>query len=371
MTPWNVVAADGALIAFLLGFYTLVGNARKAPYVINTIISVFLLCLIGATICLASNGLPVKPATNTISIWLVSFTFSPPSQDSALNLAVAIIALAFLISIYRVYKISLKFNHFVDNVSWKYFPVVRDVRRLRARYQQNRTYAHDPLQIPEEARVEVFEYLRSVKAEIRRSSDARSIAIRSNHLDQASSVMAGLAVIFLRHGLTVQYLTASRHPIDFIEALKKECEDGKLDWVDVAQRVVVIDAYTPHFAFLDSIYPRKTGDLAKLGVDCVTAGMSFAGVHTAAARAFNLLKKKASTPKRSATLVIYEDPFALADLESPELYRVFVRHVLPSERLWGGMFTVVVESSQGDNDWRVLQSYADIVLAMEPKAVEA
>jgi len=47
---------------------------------------------------------------------------------------------------------------------------------------------------------------------------------------------------------------------------------------------------------------------------------------------------------RKPTLTIYEGTNALVELESTEQYRIFIRHLLPSERLWGGMFTFVIES---------------------------
>ena len=71
---------------------------------------------------------------------------------------------------------------------------------------------------------------------------------------------------------------------------------------------------------------------------------------------------KAGQQERHPILVIYEDSYALADLESPEQYRIFVRHVLPSERMWDGMFTVFLETAQPEYDWRLLHSYASMKL---------
>lgn len=85
-------------------------------------------------------------------------------------------------------------------------------------------------------------------------------------------------------------------------------------------------------------------------------------MHTAASRAFNLIKKKNKGDVRKPVLVIYEDTYALTDLESPEQYRIFVRHVLPSERLWDGMFTVFTEVGQSEADWRLLSSYGSMKL---------
>jgi hypothetical protein len=75
-----------------------------------------------------------------------------------------------------------------------------------------------------------------------------------------------------------------------------------------------------------------------------------------------VIQKQVGDADRKPTLVIYEDAYALSDLESPEQYRIFVRHVLPSERLWDGMFTVFLESGQPDGDWKILQSYASMTL---------
>ncbi len=69
---------------------------------------------------------------------------------------------------------------------------------------------------------------------------------------------------------------------------------------------------------------------------------------------------------RQPTLVIYEGAYSLVDLESAEQYRIFVRHVLPSERLWDGMFTVFVECGQAEVDWSLLQGYASMKLDLRP-----
>jgi hypothetical protein len=90
--------------------------------------------------------------------------------------------------------------------------------------------------------------------------------------------------------------------------------------------------------------------------------MTYAGMHSASSRAFNTIKEQMGCNYRQPTLVIYEDSYALTDLESVEQYRIFVRHVLPSERMWDGMLTVFLESVQPEADWRLLQAYASMKL---------
>lgn len=101
-------------------------------------------------------------------------------------------------------------------------------------------------------------------------------------------------------------------------------------------------------------------------MECISSAASYAGVHTAASRAFNVIKERAVADIRQPVLVIYEDSYALADLESAQQYRVFLRHVLPSERLWGGMFTVFLETAQPESEWNLLQSYATLCVDLRP-----
>ena len=90
-------------------------------------------------------------------------------------------------------------------------------------------------------------------------------------------------------------------------------------------------------------------------------------MHTASSRAFKVIQQQMKDLNWQPTLVIYEDSYALSDLEFTEQYRVFVRHVMPSERMWDGMFTVFIESPQADGDWRVLQTYASIMLDLRQR----
>jgi hypothetical protein len=89
-------------------------------------------------------------------------------------------------------------------------------------------------------------------------------------------------------------------------------------------------------------------------------------MHSASSR--EVIPEQVRHEHRKPTLVIYEDTYALTDLESPEQYRIFVRHVMPSERMWDGMFTVFLESTQPDSDWKMLQAYASMRLDLRSGA---
>ena len=191
---------------------------------------------------------------------------------------------------------------------------------------------------------------------------ACTLAIALDRHGQATDVLAQLAKIFLDRDLTVQYLTASRHPIEFVNYLSNLI--GPDSWANKARRMVIVDAFTPHFGFTDSIHDVKTNDVKRMGVTCIQSSVSYAGMHTASSKAFNEIKKGTDSEVRRPALVIYEDTHTLADLESREQYRIFVRHVIPSERMWGGMLTVFTEVVPPEDDWMMLSAYAGMSLDM-------
>lgn len=347
LTPWALVTATAGLIAFQLGLLTLVGRERKSPHIINRAFPIFLVCLLVAAVSVAASVLPTEWTTRVLS------------------LAAGLLVFAILLSLFSVYRIAIRFVYFVDSVNPKYFWGIRQLRRWWGNMRSPRpTYQHNTVPVPDDLRDEL---VASLKAEfgdlvqMRDDTDLRSLAVATEHQWQSNRILAELARAFLVHGFSVQYMTTSRHPIEFVTFLRQCLADKGVQWPNVARQVVVVDAYSPHFAFIDSIYPKKTQQLQALDVTCVTSTMTYAGVHSASSDAFNRIKAQmARTPRdsRQPTLVIYENLYALADLESAEQYRIFVRHVLPSERMWDGMFTVFIECSQPEADWSLLHSYA-------------
>ncbi len=347
LTPWPLLTATAGLIAFHIGFYTLVGRERKSPYIINSIYYNFFLCLIIASIALSSVLLPS---------WL---------EEWALRCSTALLVVAFLLSAIHVYRIAVRSIYFVDSLSLKNLPPIRYWRRRKALNSPRPNYAHNTIPIPEDLKVEIIKILSTQSADSfqeRKELDLQSLALAVDHQGQQNFLLAQLATEFLKRKYSVQYLTASRHPIEFIGYLKEHLRKNNVTWSDITRRIVVIDAYSPHFAFLDSIYAKKDREMESLDISCVVSKMTYAGMHSASSRAFNVIQAQVKDENRQPTLVIYEETYALTDLESPEQYRIFVRHVMPSERMWDGMFTVFVESAQLDGDWRILQSYASMRL---------
>src|SRR5260370_27403659 len=96
-TSWSLLTATGALMAFQVGLYTLVGRERKAPYIINSVFWLFLLCLVSAAVDIIAVLLPVD--------W----------QDWALKVGAIMLLAAFASTFYFLYRIMIRFVYFIDD----------------------------------------------------------------------------------------------------------------------------------------------------------------------------------------------------------------------------------------------------------------
>jgi hypothetical protein len=324
---------------------------------------------------LAALLVPETPQT----LWFVTF-----NQETFLKAGVVFLLLAFAVAAWKIWTTAIRLTQFVDPKGlWyriRHLAISRGLKRIWSRLKGSpQTYSHNPLPLDGDLKtaLETVVSNRSVDAgngapngaktfELRRENERHSLALALRHQGQSNQVLMELAVEFLKNDNYVQYMTASRHPLEFIKYLKDNWTDpnGK-NWNAVSKKIVVIDAFTTHFGFTDSIHGKRTDQLkSEFGVDCINSSATFAGIHTAASEAFKKIQTKEAGGLRKPALVIYEDCFALADLESVEQYRIFVRHVMPSERLWDAMFTVFAETAQPDGEWGLVSSYASMMLDM-------
>lgn len=355
--PKILIAATAGLLAFLVGLYTLVGRERKSPYIINSIFILFAICLSGSFFDLLSMVVPEK----YYKIKLLS-----------IYIGVLLLITAILYSIYSIVRLYFRFAYFIDSVHPKHFSIFRCAKEIIRTIRPGKIYEHnaDVIDVEQKESIKsaIYKYFPKSVQEEREDIEDRSLAISCMHQGQANILLFELCRIFLEKGHPVQYMTCSRHPYEFIFYMKEKLSDKTNEWNKFSGNIVVIDAYTPHFGFLDSVYSNRTREIKTEGVKYICSGASFPGMHSASAKAFNLLKKRSGGNQRLPALVIYEDAYAIADLESVEQYRVFIRHVLPSERLWDGMFTVFIESAQQPIDWGLLSSYTALVLNLRSES---
>jgi hypothetical protein len=383
-----------ALLAFVVAFYALIARERKTPYILNSIYAIAFIVLISLLLSLVSQMIEPRPAATTPGAGVTNAPSSarwltPTSQlrwsENLNRWAGVILAIGVLFLCYRLLRIHNRQINFRNDQPYYSFPFV-----LRLRHWWQRTkrtaqprYEHNPEKFPtalvdsikKSSFIKEGDLARALANRGREEFSISAVCLITSH-HEADEILSELAMCFLKNDCFVQYTTCSRHPIEFLLHLKKKWLDGGKgnDWKAVKDKVVVVDGYTPHFGFTDTIYPEWTQEALRECLDCIKSPATYAGIHTALANAFNKAKATSGGKLRAPQLCIYEGTHALVDLESSEQYRVFVRHVMPSERLWGGMFTVFAESTVSEENLSVLKQAADMVVYAEsrkPKTTEA
>jgi hypothetical protein len=360
--PSSLVTSSLALLAFIIAFYALLARERKTPYITRFIywpaifvfVSIFLM-LVAQALQVRKLGIGVALATGGSG---ASGQPGVPLGGVALWFGAAAGASFYLGTFWilvNIWRLHCRDVHFRDEVRFRDLALVRLYRGWRKRHRTKPSYEYEP--VPVDA-AKLKAALESSKLCKNAPNSLVSFAAICNvPIVVADPKVLALTVNLLRAGWLVQYGTCIRHPYDFIHQL--ETLSGN-DWRKIAGSVVVIDAYTPHFGFSDSVHVVRRHQIDKMGVHLVMGAKSYAGIHTATARAFNKLKVEAGGQLRRPTLTIFEGCSALVDLESPEQYRIFLRHVIPSERMWGGMLTLFIEPTASEDDAHLMRGYADV-----------
>lgn len=380
--PTALMATALAVLAFVVAFYVLLARERKIPYITNFIFPRAVILFAAILFAFLAQLTQPSPISNSTRPPLPTVTGTPEtpstplsgnplptgekgaveyrivSTTSAVFIWSALICLltGIVFTSLNIWRLHNRQVNFRDDVWMKSTRIVRWLKRRRRLGLSRPTYEHSPVDV--NAR-EVKSALKSAGILVTEDSpleDVRTIAICRESLRVTDSQITELCLQLVNLGWYIQYTTCIRHPYEFIQALKKKFGDK---WTELARRIVVVDAYTPHFGFTDSIHDVKTNEMTREGVQNVVARDSYAGVHTANARAFNKLKSLQHGEVRKPALLLYEGANALVDLESTEQYRVFARHVLTSERMWGGMLTLFIEPTIGQAEMDLLRSYAD------------
>jgi hypothetical protein len=357
--PVSVIGTGLALLAFVIAFYVLLARERKIPYITNFVFPPAALFILATLFGLVSQLLqPPGPQTANPGASLI-LRIRVTGVAIASFLAITFLSLGMVVTLLHIWRLHNRQVHFRDDHWLKNTRFLRWLRSQWRRLASKATYEHSPIDV--EAK-EVLEALTlagftEVPGDL---VDLRTIAICKEPLAATDPKIARLCRELISRDWQVQYTTCIRHPQEFMQVLKAAFQ-GK--WTEAVQNVIVVDAYSPHFGFTDSIHEVKTLQLKRDRINVISARDSYAGVHTANARAFNILKRLncADRPRKPA-LLLYEGANALSDLESTEQYRIFARHVLTSERMWGGMLTLFVEPTIGSPELDLLRTYSDFML---------
>jgi len=351
MTPAGTVTNALALLAFVVAFYALLARERKTPYITTFIYPPAGLIFLAFLLTLVADFL---------SNWRPGFA---QNLSRASDVFLSIGALGVLYSIWRLHNRQVNFRD--DNL----IKNLRFIRRLKywwRRLSKTPSYEHSAAAIDATPIRNILQNKGFSMPSGGNEELPRSICLSCFPLVKSDELLLDIAAELLtKSNWFLQYTTCARHPYELVQKLQRRFE--KQNWPEHARRIVVVDAFTPHFGFTDSIHLERVKMIQDKGVQYVRSAESYAGIHTAAAHAFNKLKVQTKSDLRPPTLLVYEGCSALIDLESVEQYRVFLRHVITSERMWDGMVTIFVEPTIDDCTVDFLCSYADAYMINRAK----
>src|SRR5260370_8632008 len=378
-SPVTLITTALAVLAFVVAFYVLLARERKIPYITNFIfppVGILFLSVFFAFAAVlvqptaVTNSGPtsrpavVQPSGSGATLPAPALASRPVAIASTVLTSIALLCLLAGISstevnILRLYNRQVNFR---DDNWWKSTSLVRWNKRRRRKLHSGPTYEHSPIDVDPAEVVQALNAANILSGQQDKPADLRTIAICKESLRVTDPKIAKLCLELINAGWFVQYTTCIRHPFELIRALKTAFANN---WPHLPPRIVLLNAHTPSFGFTDSIHDVKTLEVTRDGVRNVPAKDSFAGMHTANAKAFNIIKEMVAADRepRKPAILLYEGANALGDLESVEQYRIFARHVLSSERMWGGMLTVFVEPALGSTEMDLLRTYSDLFFA--------
>ena len=226
------------------------------------------------------------------------------------------------------------------NKAWKFFKPIRELRRLLGSHK----FYEAEVDKRESSSLSLFKKYFGDE-EVSRLSKGGSILLLCNSPDSSSQFVDELIAERLLQKETINYVCAHRHPISVWERIQQKHSLG----TDQLRDLIFIDAYSPSYAFTDDTHEENDRKLGTQGIRTVKA-KTFSGLHTAMAKAFNIIKQNEKAKGRAARrpmTVIYAYTSALCEFESFEQFKVFWWHVIPSESSYG-IITIIIESEYID-----------------------
>lgn len=268
--------------------------------------------------------------------------------------AVAFVSLVFLVFLRSYNEI---YNLRTDKV-WKYLKPIKKALSILNPYKhyevnvESRTVQADSFQ--------VFRQYFS-DDEIKQLASGGSILLTGFPTNESVNLTLDFVCERLGQGETLNYVSVDRHPWEIWSLLKTRCAGLQ----DKQKDIVFIDAFSPSFAFTDDIHEDRHRMLLDDGVGYVKA-RHFAGLHTSVSKAFNVIKRNEAEKgrrNRRPMVMVYAHTSALCDFESTEQFRIFWRHVIPSERSYKMILIIIEDELIGEELLNPLTQQVDFILS--------
>lgn len=165
----------------------------------------------------------------------------------------------------------------------------------------------------------------------------------------------------IKDGETVDYISTYKSPVEQCKLFSNE------QMLEVVKKLSIIDCFTPHYSFDDKVVKFTKEEYSQKGYKFYNAD-SFAAIHTATNNSwyrFRKLCKEEENLYRVPHRSIYDTLSSLIRFSSEELYFLFLRHVISSEKSYGMISLIIEPISLKDELKNDLIHMADIVVEFD------
>lgn len=159
-------------------------------------------------------------------------------------------------------------------------------------------------------------------------------------------------------GETVDYVSTYKSPVE----LCSRFSDDQIQ--EVVKKLSIIDCFTPHYSFDDKVVKFAIEEYTNKGYKFYKAD-SFSEIHTAANNSWYRFRKVCKSEENMYRIphrTIYDTLSSLIRFSSEELYFLFLRHVISSEKSYGMISLIIEPVSLKDELKNDLVRMADIAV---------
>ncbi len=172
------------------------------------------------------------------------------------------------------------------------------------------------------------------------------------------NMLANYIAETIADGETIDFITTYKSPVELCSFFSDE-QVSK-----VTKRLSIIDCFTPHYAFDDKVVKFAKEEYTHKGYKFFKAD-SFAEIHTAANDSWYRFRKVCESEENMYRIphrTIYDTLSSLIRFSSEELYFLFLRHVISSEKSYGMVSLIMEPISLKEELKNDLIRMADIVI---------
>lgn len=181
-----------------------------------------------------------------------------------------------------------------------------------------------------------------------------------------NKIVSDYIVETIKDGETVDYVSTYRSPVELCRLFS----DGQM--MDIMRKLSIIDCFTTHYSFDDKVVKFAKEEYSQKGYKFYKAD-SFAEIHTAANNSWYRFRKVCKDEEnlyRIPHRTIYDTLSSLIRFSSEELYFLFLRHVISSEKSYGMVSLIIEPKSLKDELKNDLIHMADIVIECDESGMK-